>query len=189
MRIAEGDEWKTAFRTRYGSFEWRVMPFSLTNAPAAFQHFINTIFANLLDVSVIVYSDDILIFSDLEADHSEHIKEVFRRLRKNGLFVNPTKCEFSTNTVEYLGYILSPDGLQMDEDKIKTILNWSTPRKVKDVQSFLGFANFYQRFIHKYSDIVVPLTQLTQNIYSGIGLQNAKLPSVSYVKLSQKLLY
>ena len=98
------------------------MPFGLTNAPAAFQRFINTIFADLLDVSVIIYLDDILIFSDSEADHSEHVKEVFRRLRKNGLFVNPKKCEFSTNTVEYLGYILSPTDSEWMKTKSKQYL-------------------------------------------------------------------
>lgn len=162
VRIAEGDEWKTTFRTRYGSFEWLVMPFGLTNAPAAFQRFMNDIFQDLLDVSVIVYLDDILIFSANLSDHRKHVKEVLRRLRLHGLYARPDKCEFHTESVEYLGYILSPDGLRMAEDKIKVILDWPTPRKVKDVQSFLGFANFYRRFIPFYSDITVPLTRLTR---------------------------
>ena len=162
VRIADGDEWKTTFRTRYGSFEWLVMPFGLTNAPAAFQRFVNDIFADLLDVCVIVYLDDILIYSDDPTAHEEHVKEVLRRLRKHKLFCNPAKCEFGIDTVEYLGYILSPDGLSMAEDKIKAIIDWPTPRKVKDIQSFLGFANFYRRFIHNYSDIVVPMNRLTR---------------------------
>jgi len=162
VRIAEGDEWKTAFRTRYGSFEWQVMPFGLTNSPAAFQRFMNDIFADMLDVCVIVYLDDILIYSDNMELHQKHVREVLRRLRQNGLFAGVNKCTFHADTVEYLGYILSPTGLSMDPTKVQTIQDWPEPRKVKDIQSFLGFANFYRRFIHEYSDIVIPLTRLTR---------------------------
>jgi hypothetical protein len=162
VRIAEGDEWKTAFRTRYGSFEWQVMPFGLTNAPAAFQWFMNTIFADLLDVTVICYLDDILVYSEDPVDHTEHVREVLRRLRKHGLYARADKCEFGVESVEYLGFFMSPDGLTMDSKKVQAISDWPTPRKVKDVQSFLGFANFYRRFIHNYSDITIPLTRLTR---------------------------
>jgi len=162
VRIAEGDEWKTAFRTRYGSFEWLVMPFGLTNAPAAFQRFMNDIFSDLLDVTVIVYLDDILIFSDDPADHKKHVREVLRRLRKHGLYARPDKCLFSVDTCSYLGFILSQEGLRMDPAKVQAISGWPEPKKVKDIQSFLGFANFYRRFISDYSAIVVPLTRLTR---------------------------
>src|SRR5271156_2056947 len=162
VRIAEGDEWKTAFRTRYGSFEWRVMPFGLTNAPAGFQRFMNDIFSDLLDVYVIIYLDDILIFSDDPSKHKEHVREVLRRLRQHGLYCRPDKCKFNTDSVEYLGFFLSKDGLKMDPSKVKTILDWPEPRRVKDIQSFLGFANFYRHFISDYSRIVVPLTRLTR---------------------------
>jgi hypothetical protein len=162
VRIAEGDEWKTAFRTRYGSFEWRVMPFGLTNAPAAFQRFMNDIFSDLLDVCVVVYLDDILIYLDDPSQHTAQVREVLRRLRKHGLYGCADKCLFGVDTVEYLGYILSPDGLTMDKTKIQAIQDWPEPRKVKDIQSFLGFANFYRRFIHNYSEIVIPLTRLTR---------------------------
>ena len=161
VRIAEGDKWKTAFRTRYGSFEWLVMPFGLTNAPSAFQRFMNDIFSDLLDVHVIIYLDDILIYSDNPADHKKHVRKVLRRLRASGLFARPDKCHFSSDTIEYLGFVLSKDGLKMDPSKVQTIQDWLEPRKVKDIQSFLGFANFYRRFISDYSDIVVPLTRLT----------------------------
>ena len=144
VRIAEGDEWKTAFRTRYGSFEWLVMPFGLTNAPAAFQRFMNDIFSDLLDVHVIIYLDDILIYSDDPSEHKKHVREVLRRLRQNGLYCKPEKCQFNTDTVNYLGFILSKDGLKMDPTKVQTIQDWPEPRKVKDIQSFLGFANFYR---------------------------------------------
>ena len=141
--IAPGDEWKTAFRTRYGSFEWCVIPEGLTNAPAAFQRFVNNIFADMLDVSVVIYLNDILIYSDDQESHRANVQEVLRQLRKHGLFCNPFKCEFHTDTIEYLGYILSPNGLRMASDKVNTITQWPTPRKVKDIQSFLGFCNFY----------------------------------------------
>jgi hypothetical protein len=141
--IADGDEWKTTFRTHYGSFEWLVVPFGLSNAPAAFQRFMNDIFSNMLDVCVIVYLNDILIYSDDMTQHKAHVKEVLWRLRKNGLYAAPHKCKFHKDTVEYLGFILLPDGLRMAEDKVKTILDWPEPQKVKDIQSFLGFCNFY----------------------------------------------
>ncbi|KAJ8456603.1 hypothetical protein ONZ51_g12022 [Trametes cubensis] len=162
VRIAPRDEWKTVFRTRYGSFEWLVMPFGLSNAPAAFQRFVNDIFTDMLDVCVIVYLDDILIYSDNPEQHRKHVKEVLRRLRKHRLYARADKCEFHTDSVEYLGYILSPSGLTMVESKVKAILDWPEPRKVHDIQSFLGFANFYRRFIPNYSEIVLPLTRLTR---------------------------
>ncbi len=137
------------------------MPFGLTNAPAAFQHFVNDIFADMLDVSVVVYLDDILIYSDNPVDHQEHVREVLCRPKSNGLYCKGSKCEFYRDSMEYLGYILSPEGLRMSEDKVKAILDWPVPWKVKDIQSFLGFANFYRCFIHEYSDIVIPLTRLT----------------------------
>ena len=162
VRIAPGDEWKTAFRTRYGSFEWRVMPFGLSNAPAAFQRFVNEIFSDMLDVCVVVYLDDILIYSDNPEEHRKHVREVLRRLRKHQLFARADKCEFHADSVEYLGYILSSEGLTMAQDKIRTVLEWPEPRKVRDIQSFLGFANFYRRFIANYSETVLPLTRLTR---------------------------
>jgi len=137
------------------------MPFGLTNAPAAFQRFVNLVFADMLDVCVIVYLNNILVYSDNMEDHTEHVQEVLRRLHQHKLYAKPEKCEFHSDSVEYLRYFLSPDGLTMSQDKVKTIWDWPEPCKVKDIQSFLGFANFYYRFIFNYSDIVVPLTQLT----------------------------
>ena len=160
--IAEGDEWKTAFQTRYGAFEWSVMPFGLTNALATFQRFMNDLFSDLLDVCVVVYLDDILIYSDDITQHWKHVKEVLKRLRKARLYVKAEKCEFHSDSVEYLGYVLSPSGLTMSDAKVKTIQEWPEPKKVKDIQSFLGFANFYRRFIFNYSDIVILLTHLTR---------------------------
>jgi len=127
VRIAPGDEWKTAFRTCYGSYEWLVMPFGLTNAPAAFQRFVNTVFADMLDVCVVVYLKNILIYSEDMESHQQHVWEVLHHLRLHGLFAKPEKCEFHSDSVEYLGYRLSPDGLTMSPDKIQTISNWPEP--------------------------------------------------------------
>ena len=161
VRIAPGDKWKTAFCTHYGSYEWLVMPFGLTNTPAAFQRFVNTIFADMLGVCVIVYLNDILIYSEDMESHQKHVREVLRQLQLHKLCAKPEKCEFHLDSVEYLGYCLSPEGLMMSLDKITTIADWLEPRKVKDIQSFLGFANFYRWFIFNYSNIMVPLTWLT----------------------------
>ena len=160
--IAEGDEWKTAFRTRFGSYEFLVMHYGLTNAPASFQRFMNDVFKDMLDVCVVVYLDDILIYSRNAADHTRHVQEVLRRLRSNDLYAKLEKCDFSVDTTNFLGFIISPNGLEMDEAKIKVIQDWPALRKVKDVQSFLGFANFYRRFIDGYSALTVPLTRLTR---------------------------
>ena len=138
------------------------MPFRLTNAPGTFQRFMNDIFADMLDVCVVVYLDDILIYSSDKATHTRQVKEVLRRLRKHKLYAKPEKCEFYKERVEYLGYILTPEGLFMDSAKVKVIQDWPEPRRVKDIQSFLGFANFYRRFIFNFSDIVIPLTRLTR---------------------------
>ena len=161
VRIHEGDEWKTAFRTRYGFFEWCVMPFGLSNALATFQCLMNSIFTDLLDICILVYLDDILIYSDDSEDHERHVCKVLRRLRNNKLYAHADKCSFRKDTVEYLDYILAPSGLTMDNNKVKVIQDWPEPWKVQDVQSFLGFANFYRRFIHNYSDLTVLLTRLT----------------------------
>ena len=162
VRIAPGHEWKTAFRTRYGSFEYLVMPFGMTNSPATFQHFMNDIFRDMADIFVIVYLDDILVYSENEADHEEHVRRVLQRLREHNLHAKLGKCTFHTDTIEYLGFIVSPAGISMDSAKTQVISDWPVPKNVKEVQSFLGFANFYRRFIANYSDIVVPLTRLTR---------------------------
>ena len=137
------------------------MPFSLTNAPVAFQRFINDIFSDLLDICIIIYLDDILIYLNNMSEYHWHIKEVLNRLCKASLYAKAEKCEFYSELVEYLGYILSPSDLTMSTDKVKIIQDWLESKKVKNIQSFLGFANFYYQFIFNYLDIVIPLTHLT----------------------------
>src|SRR5882724_8214975 len=129
------------------------MPEGLTNAPAAFQQFMNDIFADMIDVIVIIYVDNILIYSDNIYEHKVHVKEVLCRLHANGLFARADKCEFHVTSCEYFRYMLSPQGLTMAPYKVQIIQDWPIPRKVKDIQSFLGFANFYHRFIYGYSEI------------------------------------
>jgi len=138
------------------------MPFGLTNAPTAFQQFMNDIFSNLLDVCVVIYLDNILIYSNNMSKHHQHVKKVLKHLCKAGLYAKAEKYEFHSKSVEYLGYILSSSGLTMSNDKVKIIQDWLESKKVKDIQSFLGFANFYYQFIFNYSHIVIPLTCLTQ---------------------------
>jgi len=122
----------------------------------------NNIFSDLLDVCVMIYLDDILIYSNNMPKHHWHVKEVLKYLCKAGLYAKEEKCEFHSKSVEYLGYILSSFGLNMSDNKVKIIQDWPETKKVKDIQSFLGFANFYYQFIFNYLDIVIPLTDFTQ---------------------------
>jgi len=164
IRIAEGDEWKTAFRTRFGLYEWLVTPFGLTNAPSTFQRYINWTLREFLDDFVSAYLDDVLIFTEgSRAHHRKQVMRVLERLRTAGLQLDINKCEFEVQTTKYLGFILEAGkGIRMDPAKVSAILEWKAPTCVKDVRSFLGFANFYRQFIRGYSDIIRPLTELTK---------------------------
>ncbi|KAJ1570473.1 hypothetical protein NDA15_007623 [Ustilago hordei] len=164
IRIAKGDEWKTAFGTQLGLYEYLVMPFGLANALAHFQSFINDIFRDIIGVYVVVYLDDFLIFSDTEEVHVKHVTEVLTRLRNNRLFAKLSKCEFHTKTVEFLGYIIKPTGIEMDPEKVRTVKEWPMPESIHDIQRFLGFANFYRRFIAHFARIAKPLTALVKPI-------------------------
>jgi hypothetical protein len=160
LRIAEGDEWKMVFWTKYGLYEYLVMPFGLTNVPASFQRWMNEILSDYLDVFCIAYLDDILIYSDNLEQHHQHVKMILRRVEEVGLTLKALKCKFHTNKTEYLGYIISPTGIEMDLEKVQAVAEWKQPMNVKGVQSFLGFANFYRRFIKDFSKITAPLTRL-----------------------------
>ena len=160
VRIKEGEEWKTAFRTRYGHFEFTVMPFGLTNAPATFQALMNDTLREFLDIFAIVYLDDILIFSTTLESHISHVNQILERLAARKLYVNSEKSSFHQSSVNFLGYEISSTGLAMDSTKVSAVLSWPLPCSVKDVQSFLGFANFYRRFIKDYAKIAQPLTNL-----------------------------
>jgi hypothetical protein len=143
MRIRAGDEWKTAWRSRYGHFEYQVMPFGLANAPATFQAYINKALSDLLDICCVVYLDDILIYSSSIEEHHRHVRMVMDRLRQYKLYVKLSKCAFDTDTVRFLGFIIDPTGIHMEPEHISTIKDWPMPKSVKEIQVFLGFANFY----------------------------------------------
>ncbi|KAF8676841.1 hypothetical protein RHS04_06402 [Rhizoctonia solani] len=162
VRIKEGDEWKTAFRTKYGLFEYLVMPFGLTNAPATFQHFMNDLFRDLIDITMVIYLDNILIFSEKPEDHPGHIREVLSWLMKNQLFCKLSKCHFHITTVDYLGIVISPVGFSMDQKKIEAVTLWPQPKTVKQVQAFLGFVNYLRQFIPNFSSVACPLHNLTK---------------------------
>ena len=163
LRIKEGDEWKAAFKMNRGSFELTVMFFGLTNSPASFQTMMNEILKDLIDEGhVVVYMDDILIFTkDLES-HRRITKEVLRLLEVNDLFLKPQKCSFEKAEIKYLGLIISAEGVKMDPKKVEGVLDWPQPTKVKELQAFLGFANFYRRFIKDFAKIASPLHALTK---------------------------
>ena len=158
IRIKEGDEWKTDFQTRYGHFEYKVMPFGLANALATFQNMINDILREYLDQGVLAYLDDILIYSKNMDDHVTLVKKVLQRLKENQLAVAAHKSIFHASEVEFLGYMVSQEGLRMSERKVESITTWETPKNIKDIQRFLGFANYYRRFIKNFSALCRPLT-------------------------------
>ena len=160
VRIFEGDEPKTTCVTRYGSYEFLVMPFGLTNAPATFCTLMNKIFHPFLDKFVVVYLDDIVIYSNTLEEHLDHLRKVFRLLRQNELYVKKKKCSFAIGEVGFLGHRIRDGKLMMEEGKIKAIQEWEPPTKVPQLRSFLGLVNYYRRFINGYSARAAPLTDL-----------------------------
>jgi hypothetical protein len=162
IRMKEGEEWKTAFRTRYGLYEWRVMPMGLTNAPANWQRYINSKLSHLLDKGVVVYLDDILIYSQTLEEHERLVREVLEILRDNDLYVDLEKSQFHQEEVEYLGHIVGRDGIKMDPKKVAAVTEWPRPQTVTNIQEFTGFCNYYRRFIEGYSKVATPLYDLVK---------------------------
>ena len=162
VRMRPGDEWKTAFRCHRGHFEYLVMPFGLTNAPAIFQAMMNSIFSDILDVFVVIYLDDILIFSPTIDSHRLHVSAVLSRLREHNLYAKLSKCSFDQDNVEFLGHSISSFGISPLPEKVSAVLSWQSPTSLKGVQQFLGFTNYYRSFIPNYSSIANPLTDLTK---------------------------
>lgn len=161
-RIAAEDVPKTAFRTRYGHFEWLVMPFGLCNAPASFQAAMNDTLRPFLDKFVIVYLDDILIFSPDEIMHLDHLDQVLDALEKDGYYAGLSKCAFGLSQVEFLGHVVSAEGIKPDPGKIQAVVDWPTPQCVRDVRAFLGLTGYYRRFVLHYAHLALPLTDLTK---------------------------
>ncbi|KAF6523243.1 hypothetical protein HZS61_011742, partial [Fusarium oxysporum f. sp. conglutinans] len=162
LRIEKGQEYLTAFRTRFGLYESLVMPFGLTGAPATFQRYINDALREHLDIFCTAYLDDILIYSRTREEHIEHLKMVLQKLRAAGLFANPAKCEFLVKETKFLGLIVGQEGIRMDPAKVETVKDWKTPTCLTDVQAFIGFGNFYRRFIRDFSKLTAPLNRLTK---------------------------
>jgi hypothetical protein len=160
LRVAPGHKWKTAFRTPEGLYEYKVMPFGLANAPATFQRFIQHVLREYLDVFCFVYIDDILIFSKNREDHLFHLQKILKKLQEFSLKASLNKWQFFQTDVTFLGFDISTTGIKMNDKKLKTILNWLFPSNLKEIQRFLGFTNFYRRFIPNFSRIAEPLTAL-----------------------------
>ncbi|KAH9671308.1 Endonuclease [Citrus sinensis] len=162
LRIKEADIPKTTFRTRYGYYEFLVMPFGLTNAPAAFMDLMNMVFCPYLDRFVIVFIDDILVYSWSQEKHAEHLRTVLQTLRQNQLYAKFNKCEFWLDKLVFLGYVISSKGIYVDPQKIEAVVNWERPTNVTEVRSFLGLAGYYCRFVEGFSKIATSLTRLTR---------------------------
>ena len=157
-----GDEWKTSFKTKFGLYEWLVMPFGLTNAPSTFMRLMNHVLRAFIGKFVVVYFDDILIYSKSFNEHLDHIHQVLAVLRAEKLYGNIAKCTFCTDRVVFLGFVVTADGIHVDEEKIQAIKDWPVPKNVSQVRSFHRLAGFYRRFVKDFSTIAAPLNNLTK---------------------------
>jgi hypothetical protein len=160
IRMKEEDEWKTAFKTKYGLYEWLVMPLRLTNAPSTFMRLINHVLHAFIGKFVVVYFGDILVYNTNLDGHIEHLKCVLNVLRCEKSYANFKKCTFCMEKIVFLGYVVSTKGIEMDEEKVKAIKEWPTPKSITEVRSFHGLASFYRHFVKDFSIIVVPLTKI-----------------------------
>ncbi|GKE27314.1 putative reverse transcriptase domain-containing protein [Tanacetum coccineum] len=162
LRVREEDIPNTAFRTRYRHYKFRVMPFGLTNTPVVFIDLMNRVCKPYLDKFVIVFIDDILIYSRHEKEHEEHLKTILELLKKEELYAKFSKCEFWINTVKFLGHVIDSSGIHMDPAKIEAVKNWASPTTLSEIHQFLGLARYYRRFIEGFSKIAKPMTELMQ---------------------------
>ena len=184
IRMKLGDEWKTAFKTKFGLYEWLVMPFGLTNAPSTFMRLMNEVLRAFIGKFVVVYFDDILIYSKSMDEHLDHLRAVFNALRDARLFGNLEKCTFCTDRVAFLGYVVTPQGIEVDKSKIEAIQGWPVPTTITQVRSFLGLAGFYRRFVKDFSTIAAPLHELTKK---GVSFSWGKAQEHSFHMLKDKL--
>jgi hypothetical protein len=162
LKIRVEDIPKTTFTSRYGLYEFTVMSFGLTNAPAYFMYLMNKVFMEYLDKFVVVFIDDILVFSRSEEEHEEHWRLVLQKLREHWLYAKFSKCAFWLKEVSFLGHIITDGGIAVDPSKVRDVLNWSPPKNVPEIKSFIGLAGYYRRFIEGFSKIVKPLTTLLE---------------------------
>ncbi|XP_042400896.1 uncharacterized protein LOC121990913, partial [Zingiber officinale] len=182
--IRDSDIQKTAFRTRYGHYEFLVMPFGLTNAPAVFMDLMNRIFLEYLDQFVIVFIDDILIYSCSEEEHAQHLRIVLETLRRHHLYAKFSKCAFWLPSVGFLGHVVSSRGISVDPQKIEAITSWEQPKSVQEIRSFLGLAGYYRRFVEGFSSIAMPLTRLTRK---GVKFTWSEACETSFQELKRRL--
>jgi hypothetical protein len=162
LKIQELNIPKTAFHTRYGLYEYTVMSFRLTNEPAYFMYLMNKVFMEYLDKFVVVFIDDILIFSKMEEEHEKHLRMVLEKLKSNQLYAKFNKCEFWLTEVTFLRHVISTRGVSVDPSKVKDVLNWMPPTNASEIQSFLGLTGYYRRFIKDFSKIAKPMTRLLE---------------------------
>jgi hypothetical protein len=162
LRIRESDVPETAFHTRYGLYEYTIMSFGLMNVPAYFMYLMNKVFMEYMDKFVVVFIDDILIYSKTEEKHEEHLRMVLEKLRANQLDTKFSKCEFWLTQVAFLGHVISAGGVSVDPGKVRDVLNWMPPTNVSEIRSFLGLASYYRRFIQDFSMIAKPMTRLLE---------------------------
>jgi hypothetical protein len=184
IRMREGDEWKTAFKTKFGLYEWLVMPFGLTNAPSTFMRLMNHVLRSFIGKFVVVYFDDILIYSKSLDEHVEHIQSVLAVLREQKLYANLDKCTFCTDKVVFLGFVVSGHGVEVDEDKIKAVREWMPLQNASQVRSFLGLAGFYRRFVKDFSTIAAPINELTKK---GVPFNWGEAQEKAFEELKMKL--
>jgi hypothetical protein len=168
VRMRPEDVHKTAFRTHDGLYEFLVMAFGLCNAPATFQALMNDVLRLFLRRFVLVFFDDILIYSKTWADHLRHLRAVLDELRRHQLFVKRNKCSFATSSVAYLGHVISAAGVAMDPAKVQAIHDWPAPRSARAMRGFLGLAGYYRKFVHNYGAIAAPLTALRRRVSPGM---------------------
>jgi hypothetical protein len=183
IRLRPGDEWKTAFKTRDGLYEWTVMPFGLSNAPSTFMRLMNQVLRPFIGKFVVVYFDDILIYSKSKEEHLEQLRQVLQTLREQKLYANLKKCSFLTSEVTFLGYIITAEGIRVDPSKVEAINNWPVPKSIHDVRSFHGLASFYRRFIKNFSSVAAPLTDCIK----GDKFQWTEQAQKSFDELKQRL--
>jgi hypothetical protein len=184
IRMKEGDEWKTAFKTKYGLYEWLVMPFGLTNAPSTFMRLMNHALRAFLGRFVVVYFDDILVYSKSLDEHIDHLHCVLTVLRKEKLYANLKKCSFCLDKVVFLGFVVGAKGITVDEEKVKAIKEWPTPKSITEVRSFHGLASFYRRFVKDFSTLAAPLTEIVKK---SVGFKWGSEQDRAFIEIKERL--
>ena len=200
MRIKEGDKWKPGFKTRYGTFEYLVMPFGLTNAPATFQKYVNWVLSEELDQKGVAYVDNILITGHNQVTHCEKVQKILMKLYRAGLRAKLTKCQFEVPRVEFLGYVVGKEGVSTDPERTQAVRDWNPPKTVKQLQAFLGFINFYRKFIRGATEKSLPLTKLTkknqkwkwedkhQEAFDELKVELLRAPLLGYFDSTKRLI-